>query len=104
MNVIDLIKFGEINKANKLFCFSTPYCGLCKQQKNEMTVFSDCIFVETIDEDGLMLLDIDAVPCTILYDNDCKIVFKKYGILYDVQKKELKEIYDKIHNSTKSTR
>jgi hypothetical protein len=96
---LTLQQFKEIDKTNKIFIFSIPTCGLCQQQKTVMEEFSDCYFVETADEEFLMNMNIQFAPYTVLYGRDNEIMYRKYGVFAELQKKHLREKYAEIDHT-----
>ena len=95
-------EFKVVDKAKKIFVFSTNSCYLCKQHKGNMEGIDNINFVDTDDELELVRMNIGAVPYTVVYGANGEIAYKKHGVFYDKQIKEMKDIYDSIHNSKES--
>lgn len=84
------------NKEKYIFFFSIPgLCGLCELQKKEYEKFHIVNLIQVVgtitDEEVMQEMDIQALPCTSIFNEDGSIKIKKYGIQYELQIKQLLE-------------
>lgn len=93
ISVKEFINFP--NKEKYVFFFSIPgLCRLCSIQEKEYEKFNIPNLIKVsgtiTDEDYLMNeLNIEALPCTSVFNKEGSFKIKKYGIQYETQINQL---------------
>ncbi len=95
MRTINIKDFQFIPKKNKIVTYSTSTCDACKINKENLKDV-DLIYVECDDENLLLSMDIDIVPATFIYDENEKVIYKRYGTLFETQIKELTDRFARM--------
>ena len=96
---ISLSEFKNFkDKHEWIFMFTLGFCTPCKQYFNEIKdeeLLGKYVKVKAETEEELLDIDINALPCTTIFDRDGGIKWRKYGILFGSQLEDLKKNFTK---------